>query len=91
MIMQIDAIPLTQNQKVNKRALPKPEKKAEVMIAPENDVQQRIFDCIKQAVGHDNFGITTDIYYAGLTSVSAIRLNVLLAKEFDVVIKTGTA
>ena len=33
--MQIEAIPLNQNQKVNKRALPKPEKKAAVQCAHE--------------------------------------------------------
>ena len=87
--MQIDAIPLNQNQKVNKRALPKPEKKQEELIAPETDIQKRIFECVAEAVGHREFGVTTDIYYAGLTSVSAIRLNVLLAKEFSVTIKTS--
>lgn len=87
--MQIDEIPLNQNQKVNKRALPKPEKQAEELIAPETEIQKRIFECVAEAVGHREFGVTTDIYYAGLTSVSAIRLNVLLAKEFDIAIKTG--
>ena len=87
--MQIDEIPLNQNQKVNKRALPKPEKKQEELIAPEREMQKRIFECVAEAVGHREFGITTDIYYAGLTSVSAIRLNVLLAKEFDIIIKTS--
>ena len=87
--MQIDSIPLNQNQKVNKRALPKPEKKAEEKVEPKTDMQRRICNCVKEAIGHDDFGITTDIYYAGLTSVSAIRLNVLLAKEFGAVIKTG--
>ena len=87
--MQIDSIPLNQNQKVNKRALPKPEKKIEEKVEPKTDIQKRIYNCVKEAIGHDDFGITTDIYYAGLTSVSAIRLNVLLAKEFDAVIKTG--
>lgn len=33
--MQIDEIPLNQNQKVNKRALPKPEKKMADIIAPQ--------------------------------------------------------
>ena len=87
--MQIDEIPLNQNQKVNKRALPMPEKKQEEVIAPETEIQKRIFECVAEAVGHREFGITTDIYFAGLTSVSAIRLNVLLAKEFDIVIKTA--
>ncbi|MCH5211359.1 MAG: amino acid adenylation domain-containing protein, partial [Oscillospiraceae bacterium] len=87
--MQIDSIPLNQNQKVNKRALPKPEKKVEEKVEPKTEIQKRIYNCVKEAIGHEDFGITTDIYYAGLTSVSAIRLNVLLAKEFDAVIKTG--
>ncbi|MCH5211240.1 MAG: amino acid adenylation domain-containing protein, partial [Oscillospiraceae bacterium] len=87
--MQIESIPLNQNQKVNKRALPKPEKKVEEKVEPTTDIQKRIYNCVKEAIGHEDFGITTDIYYAGLTSVSAIRLNVLLAKEFDAVIKTG--
>lgn len=87
--MQIDEIPLNQNQKVNKRALPKPEKKKEVLVAPETEVQKRIFECVAEAVGHREFGVTTDIYAAGLTSVSAIRLNVLLAKEFSIAIRTS--
>ena len=46
--MQIDKIPLNQNQKVNKKALPLPEKKAAEIIKPENEVQQILFDCIGQ-------------------------------------------
>lgn len=85
--MQIDKIPLNQNQKVNKRALPVPQKQAEKITPPENEVQQKIFDCISEVIGSDNFGITTDIFYAGLTSIGAIRLNVLLSKAFDTAIK----
>lgn len=85
--MQIDKIPLNQNQKVNKHALPVPEKKAENIQMPENEVQQRIFDCISEVIGSKSFGITNDIFYAGLTSIGAIRLNVLLSKAFDTVIK----
>lgn len=85
--MQIDKIPLNQNQKVNKRALPVPEKQTDNIQKPENEVQQRIFDCISEVIGSDNFGIATDIFYAGVTSIGAIRLNVMLSKEFDTVIK----
>lgn len=87
--MQIDKIPLNQNQKVNKNELPKPEKRAEKIIKPQNDVQQKIFDCVANVLGYTEFGITTDIYSAGLTSISAIRLNILLSKAFDIVIKTS--
>lgn len=87
--MQLDAIPMTQNQKVNKRALPKPVKQAAELIAPETDIQKKIFECLADAIGHRDFGITTDIYYAGLTSIGAIRLNVLLSREFDITVKTA--
>lgn len=85
--MQIDKIPLNQNQKVNKKALPVPKKQAEDVQLPENDVQQRIFDCISEVIGSESFGITTDIFDAGVTSIGAIKLNVMLSKEFDTVIK----
>lgn len=87
--MQIDSIPLNQNQKVNKRALPKPERRSEERIEPATENQKRIFECVADAVGHRDFGVTTNIYAAGLTSISAIRLNVLLSREFNVVIKTS--
>ena len=86
-IMQIDKIPLNQNQKVNKRALPVPERNVGEIIKPENEVQQKIFDIVAESIGHKDFGITTDIYFAGLTSISAVKLNVELADAFDVPIK----
>ena len=87
--MQIDKIPLNQNQKVNKKELPKPEKKVEEIIKPQNDIQQKIFDCVAEVLGYTEFGITTDIFSVGLTSISAIKLNMLISKEFDIVIKTS--
>ena len=39
--MQIDAIPLNQNQKVNKRALPKPERTQVEKIEPKTDMQRK--------------------------------------------------
>ena len=40
-------------------------------------------------LGYTEFGITTDIYDAGLTSISAIKLNILISKAFDIVMKTS--
>ena len=86
--MQLERIPLNQNQKVNKRALPVPEKKAEDLEPPKTDVQRRIFDCVAAAVGSKAFGVNTDIFEAGLTSIGAIKLNVLLSKAFGVPVST---
>ncbi len=97
--MQIDAIPLNQNQKVNKRALPKPEKKSETIEesnVPMNVLEQELHEMIEGIVGHAEFGITTPLGYAGLTSISSIRLAVQVNKRFGValdsksLVKTGT-
>ena len=82
-IMQLESIPLNQNQKVNKKALPIPELKVEEVVPPASENEQKIFDIIKDILGHDSFGVTTDIYEAGITSISSITLTVKLSKAFD--------
>ena len=98
--MQIDAIPLNQNQKVNKRALPKPEKKAtaavEEVTAPMNVLEEELHELIAGVVNNKDFGITTVLGFAGLTSISSIKLAVLVNKRYGVtldsksLVKTGT-
>ena len=91
--MQIDAIPLNQNQKVNKRALPKPEKKAAVVEecnAPMNVLEEELHEMIAGIVNNTDFGITTVLGYAGLTSISAIKLAVQMNKRFGVTLDSKT-
>ena len=97
--MQIDVIPLNQNQKVNKRALPKPEKKAmtvEESNVPMNVLEEVLHEMIAGIVNNKDFGLTTILGYAGLTSISAIRLAVQVNKRFGVtltpktLVKSGT-
>ena len=97
--MQIDAIPLNQNQKVNKKALPKPEKKAAVVEesnVPMNVLEEELHEMIAGIVNTKDFGITTVLGYAGLTSISAIKLAVQMNKRFGIMldsktlVKTGT-
>ena len=97
--MQIDAIPLNQNQKVNKKALPVPEKKAvavEESNVPMNVLEQELHEMISNILNNKEFGITTVLGYAGLTSISAIKLAVQVQKRYNVsldaksLVKTGT-
>ena len=79
--MQIDAIPLTTNQKVNKRALPKPERKpvaVEASNVPMNVLETALHELVAGIVGHGDFAVTTPLSYAGLTSISSIKLATLL-------------
>ena len=88
--MQIDRIPLNQNQKVNKKALPKPEKKASATEvesnAPMNILEEELHDIVAGIVGTKDFGVTTVLGYVGLTSISAIKLAVQLNKKYGVAV-----
>lgn len=98
--MQIDAIPLNQNQKVNKKALPKPEKKvAEVggdANVPMNVLEKEIHGIIAKIINTDDFGVTTLLGYVGLTSIMGIKLAIQINKRFGVTLnakalaKTGS-
>ena len=98
--MQIEKIPLNQNQKVNKKALPKPEKKAEEAVlesnVPMNMLEQELHELISNILNNKDFGVTTVLGFAGLTSISAIKLAVQVNKRYGVtldaksLVKTGT-
>ena len=98
--MQIDRIPLNQNQKVNKKALPKPEKKASgaegERNVPMNVLEQEIHSLISQIINTKDFGVTTVLGYVGLTSIMAIKLAIQINKRFGVTLdskalaKTGS-
>ena len=94
--MQIDAIPLNPNQKVDKRALPKPEassrqtggaasaEKGIQQSAPLNVLEQELHDIIAKIVNMEEFGITTDLRYMGLSSIAAIKLATQIFKRFGI-------
>ncbi len=82
--VQIDKIPLNVNGKVDKKKLPKAEKKFEDNLKPQNETQQKIFDITASVIGTKDFGINTSLRLAGLTSIGSIRLNSMLSDEFGV-------
>ena len=86
--LQLDAIPLTQNQKVDRRALPLPRRENADHEAPETEEERLAFECATEALGHRDFGVLTDLEEAGLTSLGAMQLNVLLGKAFRRTVRT---
>ena len=87
--MQIEAIPLNQNQKVNRRALPEPVIGAgiepeEESSAPLNVLEQQLKEMVASVVNTDAFGLTTDLRMAGLTSILAIKLATQIYKRYGV-------
>ena len=41
---------------------------------PENELQTQIYECISAVLGHQRFGIDTDLYTVGLDSLGSVML-----------------
>ncbi len=88
-IMQIDAIPLTPNQKVNRRALPDPlaQRVAEDAIeedATPNMLEEQLRSMLQELLGNTSIGLHTPFVHAGLSSIAAIKLSVMVYKRYQV-------
>ncbi|TAK60290.1 non-ribosomal peptide synthetase [Methylobacter sp.] len=83
--MVLPALPLSNNGKVDRKALPAMElvSSDEQRTAPENDVQQRIADIWQQLLKHRDFGIHTNFFHVGGHSLLALRLIAKLTEAFQ--------
>ena len=86
--MQIDTIPLNQNQKVNKRALPVPEFNGgddkENINRPLNVLEKEILSIAEKVIGSTGLGVTTLFANVGLTSILSIKLASQIYKRFGI-------
>ena len=89
--MQIESIPLNQNQKVNRRALPKPERKAMKVTAtqPLNILEEEIATIVKDILGVDIDNASALLNTFGLTSIASLRLSAAIYKKYKVQFKSG--
>ena len=86
--MRVDAIPLTPNGKINRKALPEPEITSAPSgarpTAPLNLLEQALHGMVAEIVHTGDFGITDNLRDFGLSSLSGIRLSVEVYKKFGV-------
>ena len=85
-IMKIDAIPVNQNGKVNKKALPEPvfEAEAEDSAHVDNVLEKELKSIIGEALNMEQPPLNTPLEYLGFTSLSMIRLSTRLFKRFGI-------
>lgn len=75
-IMQIDSIPLNQNQKVNKKALPAPTftDEGKEFVEASNEVEKAFADAYKEILGVDKVSATDSFFEIGGTSLTAAKV-----------------
>ncbi len=82
--LQMDEMPVTANGKTDTKRLPEPAAADKTIIPPQNEVQQRIFDIAAEVLGSSDFGIDTELYSAGLTSLNSVGFCIKLSDAFSV-------
>ena len=80
---QLDEFPKTPNGKTDFKNLPDPKIDVEELIGPESEIEKGIYDIICEILGITDFGINTDLFKIGLTSLSVIKLSSALFKKFS--------
>ena len=85
--MQLSAMPMTDNRKIDRKALPRPEIEADETVPPANDTQKAILGIFSKLVRDMPQSITANILDSGLSSLDAMLLMAELAQTFDINIK----
>src|SRR5690606_4090810 len=71
----LDQFPLTQNGKVDRKALPQADfsTQQEAYVAPRTALEQQLCELCKEILGVEQVGITDDFFKLGGDSLSAVR------------------
>lgn len=81
--VEMEEMPLTNNNKIDRKNLPRPEVKEEI-VPPENTNQEKILSILQNVFEGIEIGITTNIHELGLSSLDAMVLSASLDEAFDV-------
>lgn len=81
---QLDEFPKTPNGKTDFKNLPDPHIDLDEFIEPSNDIEQGIFDIVCELLGTSEFGVNTDLFKVGLTSLSVVQLVSAVYEKFNI-------
>ncbi|GAW19803.1 hypothetical protein ANO14919_092940 [Xylariales sp. No.14919] len=81
--VQMDALPLSPNEKVNRKALPDPIEaiRSRIVVLPTSELEQQIQTIWSDVLGHNRFGIEDNFFNIGGDSVRIIRMQTALEKR----------
>ncbi|MFZ5989459.1 MAG: AMP-binding protein [Bacillota bacterium] len=83
--IQVDDIPLTANGKVDRKALPKPDKSSERdtdYIEPVNEIEKKLAGIWKQVLETDRIGINDNFFELGGNSILLIKVHSQIDKIY---------
>jgi hypothetical protein len=83
LFIEIAEFPVTLNGKIDKKALPKPEKEllADQYVAPRNEVEKTLVTIWQDVLKIDRVGINDNFFELGGHSLLAVRLKSVIGKS----------
>jgi aryl carrier-like protein len=82
--IMLDALPLSANGKVDRKALPPPEdlpSASTSFVAPGTELEQQIASAVAEELKIDRVGLQENFFDLGATSVNLVRVNTRLGKQ----------
>ena len=91
-LIELEALPLTANGKIDRQALPDPEALAsseETHVAPRNETEQQLAAIWEEVLEVENVGVHDNFFELGGHSLLAVRLISAIQKSFGVELSIG--
>ncbi len=84
--IQLDELPLNPNGKLDRKKLPLPSIDDEIteVVEASNELEQRVLDMCREIISKDDFGVTTNLFSIGFTSLTVIQLLAKISEELKV-------
>lgn len=83
-IVRLDELPMTDNLKIDKKALKKPETSSSNLIPPSNETERKLLDICRELCPDVPESIDANIITEGISSLGLMRLIAAIESEFSV-------
>ena len=85
--IQLTEFPMTPGGKIDVKKLPVPEHKellSEEIIVPESETEKVLFNIISKVLRHSDFGVTSNLFQAGMSSLDAIKIASRISDNYSI-------
>ena len=84
--IQLEELPLNPNGKLDRKKLPLPSIEDEIteVVEASNELEQHVLDMCREIISKDDFGVTTNLFNIGFTSLTVIQLLARISEELQV-------